>query len=190
MRVYLKKFNWKLIITIYLLIYSNSSVADFFINYANIDLINNIYVLDANINYELTETAKEALHNGISLVLILNITIQRDRTYLWDKTIAKLKLKYEIKYLVLSRQYILKYLNTGITETFLNLSAVFNRLGKIKDYPLIDKDIIDTKANYWVYLKVSLDIESLPIVLRPIAYLSPTWHLNSDWYLCPLQAPN
>lgn len=188
MHVYLNKFNWKLIIVLYLLIYSNSSVADFSINYAKTNLINNIYVLNANMKYKLTETAKEALHNGISLILVLNISIQRDRAYLWDKTIAKLKFKYEIKYLVLSRQYILKYLNTGITETFLNLPAVFNRLGKIKDYPLIDKHIINTKANYWVYLKVSLDIESLPIALRPIAYLSSEWHLNSDWYLCPLKA--
>jgi hypothetical protein len=188
MHVY-RKNNWKLIF-ILLLIYSNNGFANFSINYAKTDIINNIYVLNANINYKFTETVKEALHNGISLVLVLNISIQRDRAYLWDKTIAKLKFKYEIKYLALSRQYILKYLNTGITETFLNLSTVFNRLGKIKDYPLINKHIINTKANYWVYLKVSLDIESLPIVLRPIAYLSPSWHLNSDWYLCPLQARN
>lgn len=189
MHVYLKN-NWKFILTLYLLIYSNISIANFSINYAKTDLINNIYVLNANISYKLTETAKEALHNGISLVLVLNVSIQRDRAYLWDKTITKLKLKYEIKYLALSRQYILKYLNTGITETFLNLSSVLHRLGNIKNYPLIDKHIINRKKIYWVYLQVSLDIESLPIVLRPIAYLSSEWHLNSDWYLCPLKARN
>jgi hypothetical protein len=189
MHVYLKN-NWKLILILYLLIYSNVCMANFSINYAKLDLINKIYVLNANISYKLTETAKEALHNGISLVLVLNVNIQRDRAYLWDKTIANLKLRYEIKYLALSRQYVLKYLNTGITETFLNLSAALHRLGNIKNYPLMDKHIINTTSIYWVYLKVSLDIESLPIVLRPIAYLSSEWHLNSDWYLCPLKAQN
>ena len=42
---------------------------------------------------------------------------------------------------------------------------------------------------YWVYLQIRLDIESLPVSLRPVAYLSPQWRLNSDWYLCPLQIP-
>ena len=36
-------------------------------------------------------------------------------------------------------------------------------------------------AVHSVDLRVSLDIEALPTPLRPVAYTSFTWHLNSGW---------
>ncbi|MCI0653725.1 MAG: DUF4390 domain-containing protein [Methylococcaceae bacterium] len=35
---------------------------------------------------------------------------------------------------------------------------------------------------------MSLDIESLPLPLRSIAYLIPQWHISSGWHTWSLQA--
>ncbi len=183
MRVFL---NFKMI---GLLLFSHLTFADFSIQDAKTHLVNDVYMLDAKFNYALTKGTIEALQNGVSLTLELNIVIERERRYWWNEEIATLKQRYELKYQALSKQYALKHLNTGIQGTFPSLEAALAHISEIKNYPMLDQHLIKYEDEiYWVYLQIRLDIESLPISLRLTAYLSSQWRLSSDWYLCPLQA--
>ncbi|MGD9299645.1 MAG: DUF4390 domain-containing protein, partial [Thiohalocapsa sp.] len=40
---------------------------------------------------------------------------------------------------------------------------------------------------YEVQIRVSLDIEELPLPLRPMAYLYPSWKQSSKWTKWPLE---
>jgi hypothetical protein len=166
---------------------SQVTFADFSISYAKTRLVDNVYLLDAKLNYRLTEVVIEALQHGVSLTLVLPIVVERDRWYLWDESIATLKQSYELKYYALSKLYAIKYLNTSIQETFGSLNAALTRLGNLEGFPLLDKHLIKPTKVYWVYLRVYLDIESLPVPLRPIAHLSSQWHLSSKWFVCSVQ---
>lgn len=179
----------RLSFSIVLLLLTQVSCADFSINFAEVHLQDKVYLMDADLDYTLTEKAIEALNNGVALTLVLSITIERDRQYWWDETIATLEQRYQLKYHALSRQHVVKYLNTGIQETFPSLPIALRTIGKLKDYPLLDKLMIKPTETYRVYLQNYLDIESLPVPLRPLAYLSSQWRLSSQWYLCLLQPP-
>lgn len=48
------------------------------------------------------------------------------------------------------------------------------------------KDRLDPEVAYQVHMKAELDIEELPLPLRPIAYLRPAWKLGSSWTKWPL----
>jgi hypothetical protein len=170
-----------------LLLYARIIFADFSISYAKTRLVDNVYILDAKLNYELTEITIDALQNGISLTLELNIVVERERWYLWDEKIATLKQRYQLKYYALRRHYVLKYLNSGAAEIFFSLNTALARIGKLENFPLLKKHQIKPDETYWVYLNIYLDIESLPVPLRPIAHLSSQWRLSSNWYLCPLK---
>jgi len=184
MPVFQKQLNWLCL----LLLLSNSvSSAGFSITKAKTHLLDDVYLLNATFNYQLSEVTIDALQNGVALTLVLNIVIERERSYLWDKTIATLEQSYELTYSALSKQYVLKYLNTGIQETFPSLNEIFTRISQLNDFPLLDKHLIEKNETYVVSLQIELDIESLPISLRPIAYLSSQWRLSSLWYLCPLE---
>lgn len=212
MRVFLKQLNWHKgtdaknpppvekegvgriyffqlpkLIGLCLLLLSHLTFATFSINDAKTHLVDEVYVLNAKLSYTLTETVVEALQNGIALPLRLTIVIERDRWYLWDEKIATLKQRYQLKYYAFRKQYVIKYLNTGIQKTFDNLNIALTHLGQLEDFPLLDKHLIKDNERYWVHLHTYLDIESLPVPLRPIAYLSSQWRLNSNWFLCPLQ---
>ncbi len=186
MPVFLKPVKWFSLLLL-LLVSNSANSAGFTIIKAKTHLLEDVYLLNATFNYQLSEATIDALKNGVALTLVLNIIIERERSYLWDQTIAKLQQKYELKYSALSKQYILKYKNTGIQETFPSLNEILHRINQLKDFPLIDKYLIKKNETYMISLQIELDIESLPIPLRPIAYLSSQWRLSSDWYLCPLQ---
>jgi len=187
MRVFLKQFNSLCLLLVLLLVSHSVFSAGFTITKAKTHLLDDVYLLDASFDYQLTEVNIDALQNGVVLTLVLSIVIERERSYIWDQTIASLKQSYELKYSALSKQYMLKYQNTGIQETFPSLDEILNRINHLKDFPLLDKYLIEKNQTYIVSLQIELDIESLPISLRPIAYLSSQWRLSSDWYLCPLK---
>jgi hypothetical protein len=166
---------------------SKLAYGDFSISYAQTRLVDNLYLLDAKLHYELPAVPLEALQNGVALTFVLIMVVERERWYMWDERIAVLKQRYQLKYHAFSKQYVLTYLNTGIQKTFSTLEAILIQLGQLEDFPLLDKHLVAKNEVYWVHLQTYLDIESLPVPLRPIAYLSSQWRLSSNWYLCPLQ---
>lgn len=170
-----------------LLLFPFTALAEFSITSAEVRLQDDVYLMDANLNYTLTGAAIEALNNGVTLPLVLTASIERERRYWWDETIATVTQRYQLKFYALTEQYLIEDLKTERQETFPTLSAALTALGKLRNFPLLEKTWIKSEETYWVYLQIYLDIESLPVPLRPTAHLSSKWRLSSEWYLCPLQ---
>jgi len=90
-------------------------------------------------------------------------------------------------YHALSEKYIIHNLNSGAQNNYISLNAALYSLSNIRDFPLIDKNLLEEGDNYYVRLRTYLDIESLPAPMRPIAYISSQWQLESDWFSWPLK---
>lgn len=170
-----------------LLLLPSTLLAQFSIQSAQTYLANGVYQLEATIDYSLSNEAKEALNSGIILTIELIIVIQQERWYLWDKTVASLNQRYQLKYQALTDEYVVKRLNPGTRDTYPNLTAALTALGQIVNFPLLDKHLLKADKTYQVYVQTYLDIEALPVPLRPAAYFSRQWRLISDWYSCPLE---
>ena len=56
------------------------------------------------------------------------------------------------------------------------------RLGRLESIPIIARERLSAGADYAARIRARLDIEALPSPLRPIAYLSPKWRLDSGWF--------
>lgn len=166
---------------------SVSFADDFSILQANTHLLEHMYTLDAEIQYNLSDESIKALHNGMTLTLVLAVKVYKRRWYLWDGEIAKIQQRYTIRYNLLTQQYHLMHLNTDIEKHFDSLPLLLINLGLIKNLPLLDQKFIHQAEKYWVELHTKLDIESLPPSLRPLAYLSSDWRLNSGYYVCQLE---
>lgn len=177
----------KILLFSLLLLLPDTLLAQFTIRSAQTHFAAGVYYLDTTIDYALSSEAKEALNSGIVLTIELSIIVQQERWYLWNKKIAALNQRYQLKYQALTNEYVIKNLNTGIQDTFSNLLTALTELGQIVDFPLLDKHLVNTDYMYQVYLQTYLDIEALPVPLRPAAYFSRQWRLVSDWYSCPLE---
>jgi hypothetical protein len=95
---------------------------------------------------------------------------------------ASLEQRYQLRYHALSHQYLLQNINSGAFYAFHTLEAALGTLGSLQDFPLIDKQLVEKGEEYEVLLHAELDIEALPSPLRPLAYITPAWRLDSDWY--------
>lgn len=154
---------------------------------AETNLKEHVFHLNAKMDLKFSDDALEALRSGVPLIILINIEVQQDRSWWWDKTVAKLEQGYLLLYHALSEKYIIHNLNSGAQVNYISLNTALHSLSNIYDFPLIDKNLLDEDDDYYVRLRTYLDIESLPAPMRPIAYISSQWQLESDWFSWPLK---
>ena len=166
--------------------------AGFDIRNARTELVDGVYLLDADISFVFSEETLEAIENGIPVTIILEMQVLRERGLIWDnlwwdKEMANIEAKFRIETRPLSKTYLVRNVNYGETKVFGSFGELVVGLGKIRDFPLLDKHLIGDEGHFYLRLRALLDIESLPSPMRPWAYLSSWWRLQSDWYEWPIE---
>jgi hypothetical protein len=150
-------------------------------------LADKVYTLSAQVEYNFSDAAIEALENGVPLIVLINIEVERERNWWLNKEVAELQQGYLLLYHALTEKYIVNNLNSGAQENYDSLHSAVSALGRIQALPVLDANLVDVNARYLVRLHTYLDLEALPAPMRPMAYISSQWRLESDWYEWPLQ---
>jgi hypothetical protein len=145
-------------------------------------LSDGVWFANARIDYRLSDDALEALENGVSLTIQLQIEVTRVRRFWTDAKVASLKQGYLLSYQPLSERYVIKNLNSGEQNSFATLFSALNHMGRVVDLPLIDASILDPDARYEVAMRAILDQDTLPGPLRMIAFWSEGFRLVSNKY--------
>lgn len=182
-----KGFNtfWLPLLTVTVLIFSSFLFAaepEFFIRSASLEKNNDGWQLSAQIDYRFSEPTIEALNNGVPLYISTRLKVDQPKRWFWSKTVLEKEIRTRLRYLALSKLYQVTDLEDGKHHNFASFQAAIDHLGSPKktlsqqEADSIKPD--STKAK----LKTKLEIESLPLPLRPVAYLKPAWHLNSGWH--------
>ncbi len=149
-------------------------------------LVDGVYRVGARVDLTLNDTLQEALHNGVPLVIKLNIEVIRERRWLFPERVAQLEQKYALEYHALTETYLVKVLSTGAQHSFRTLGEALAFIGNVYDLPLIDENLLRPGRKYWVRMRVDLDVEALPTPIRVWAYLGSEWSLQGDWHRWPL----
>jgi hypothetical protein len=154
---------------------------------AEITLQGDSYVLSADIVYQLSKKARDALQNGVPLFWAIQVKIQQHREVVWDKTLVDIAMRYRIQYHALLNMYQVRNEGNGEIYNFSTLSAALGLMSAVRDFRVIEKAELAPEQQYLCAVKVNFDRDALPLPLRPIAYIDPQWYLSSDWTLWPLK---
>lgn len=161
--------------------------AGFFVVQAKTELVERVYRLTAELRYELTPEVRDALINGIPIILSLDIEIQLPSAYyFWSETVATLKQRYQLQYHALSERFLVTNLNSGAQEYFPSLDEALAHLSKVADLPVLDAGLLAPDVQYTARLRTEIEFDRLPVPLRYYAYVLPSWRLSSEWYNWPL----
>ena len=169
---------------------TSASAQSFTVQNAKTELVEKIYRLTASLKYHFSPEALDALENGVTLILALDIEVIRPRRYMWDEEIASLEQRYEIQYRALTDQYLLSNKNSGAQFVYSTLEDALSTLEKIDNLPIIDAHLLNDDDHYMVQVRSRLDFDSLPAPLRLKAYFSDEWWLTSGWYSWDLTSAN
>lgn len=128
-----------------------------------------VYLLDAEVDYQLNETVLEALNHGVPLILELHLQVRREGAWVWEQDVAELRLRYQIRYHALTSLYEVSDLAQETSRTFVTQDAALSHLGELHGLPIVDQKQLLVDADYHLEMKAQLDIEALPLPLRPLA---------------------
>ena len=143
------------------------------------------YSLQAQIDYQLSPEAKEALHKGVPLAWDVLVKISKVgwpfNTSLYEK-----RLPYILQFHALLNQYEVKNPG-GQMDMFLSLNAALNFMANVHELLAISAALLPPGQHYLLAVKSQFNREFLPTPLRPVAYLDSQWFLSSAWFLWPIQ---
>jgi hypothetical protein len=158
-----------------------ATAAEFTITKAAARLQDGVYLVDAAIDYQFSEVVVEALENGVPLTVELHVEVRREGAWVWEADVVDRRLRSQIRYSPLLGTYQVTHLESGAKRSFATRDAALSALGEIKDLAVVHADALKPGEGYRVDMQATLDIESLPLPLRPRAYLSGDWNLSSEW---------
>lgn len=162
---------------------SHSAHADNFkIYHADTEIVDKVYRLNANLDYNFSEEALKAIDSGVPLVLVLEIELYRPRDYIWDKQVAELEQRYKLQYHALAEQYLVTNLNSGSQQTYSSFHSAIASIRNINGLPVIDENLLEKGVAYAARMRASVELSALPGPLRLNAIFSRKWRLDSDWY--------
>jgi len=164
-----------------------AQAAEFEIEGVKTYLEEDAYRLDAEIDLALSDQALEALDNGVPLTIELHVRVRREGAWVWEESLYDYQERYRIRFKPLSERYSIHRLSGGEVKSFVTRDAALGDLGSIHGLRLLGQAQLDPDEDYRVHMRVSLDIDELPLPLRPIAYLRPAWKLESRWIRWPLR---
>lgn len=139
--------------------------------------------VDGHLELGLTPRVEEAIDNGIPIELAIDIRLYRQRPLIWDERVATWTLRRELRYHALSGQYLIGGASAAPVdrENFDSLNEALTEMGALEAVMLPLNEPLESDTDYRVDVRVALDIEALPSLLRPLAYTSRAWDLNSGW---------
>jgi hypothetical protein len=164
-----------------------ADVAAFNIKDVQVKQVDNVYRLNARIDYQLSEQAHEALNNGVPLTLKVQLFVEKVWRGFWEPSPFATTLSFQIRYHALTELYRIVDGQTGDEQNFVTQDAALHALGEITNLPLISPAKLTPGEAYQLRLRADLDIESLPLPLQPLAYLGRGWKLTTGWSQWPLQ---
>jgi hypothetical protein len=116
----------------------------------------------------------------------VHIQVRRADGWIWETSLVDARLRYRILYKPLSGRYLVSQLPAGAGRTYITREAALAALGEMRGLDLVSAKRLEPGEDYEVHIRASLDIEELPLPLRPMAYLRPSWKQSSDWTKWPL----
>lgn len=166
-----------------LLTFAAAAAAEFKTTEVRPRLVGAALELAGQLDLALTPKVDEALNRGIPLEILLEIQLVRERDWWWNRRLGDWKFRREIRYHALSGQYLVKFSTQRATgqESYNSLADALRALGQLDNLRFTLDESPDNEGEHTVRVRASLDIEALPAPLRPVAYTSLAWHLNSGW---------
>ncbi len=140
------------------------------------------YFLDAQLGYDLSQAALDALDSGVPLTFELEVEIYTPRKWLWDKVLSRHLHRYQVVYHALTQQYIVTNISSGIQNSYSRRNTALLSMGRVNDLLLVENEVLAETDAAMVRLRVSLDINALPAPMRPWAYINSDWLLASEWF--------
>ncbi len=151
---------------------------------AELDLQDDYYGLNADVDMSFDKEIEEAINKGVPLTFLIEFQIVSPRKYWFDDEIVTTTQNVSLSYHALSRQYLV---NRGThQQSFASLGEAMQELVALDDWKVVDKNLLEKPEVYKAALLIRLDQTKLPKAIQVDTIASEKWNISSqkfEWTL-------
>ncbi|MGA2548606.1 MAG: DUF4390 domain-containing protein [Burkholderiaceae bacterium] len=138
------------------------------------------WAVNAQFEFSLKPNLAEALeHALLPLYFDVEFELTRPRWYWLDEKTVAAHLTYRLSYQPLTHEY---RVSTGTLHlNFGSLNEALGFLMRVRDWKVIDPNVIKPGETYIAALRMHFDTSQLPKPFQLNAFTSREWVLESDW---------
>lgn len=167
----------------------HSAHAQSYIESGQCQIINNTWYLSATTHITLEQDPIDALKSGIPLYFRYDIKIYPDHS--WFSEAKKISHTRHLRYNHITLSYQVEDPITLKEHTFSNIEKALEKIGNIKNLPLLDSALLEDSTEPKIAVRLTLEEDKLPFSLRLTALVSKAWNnINSEWWICPQKTEN
>ena len=150
---------------------------------ADLERVDNDWLLNATFKIELTPGLEDAVQKGIVLYFQTEFDLTRSRWYWFDEKPALAQRSTRLSYQPMTQQY--RIASEGFTFSANTIFEALQAVGSIGGWRVIDGGQIDSSKSYTAALRMSLDLGKLPKPFQINALNNRDWNVTSDWVRFP-----
>ena len=154
---------------------------------AQVNVDEDVYELDARLDLQLPEPARQAIDGGLTLRFVYEIEVNRVRRYLPDAGIAAVEQRFELSYHALSQRYLVLNINTGEQQDFGTLQAALDRLADVRGLPVLDTALVTRGPAFEGRIRAVIDMNTAPDAFGWLLFWADDWSATSEWYTWTLR---
>lgn len=147
---------------------------------ANLDSVDDNYVLDARFEFEFSARLEEAVNKGLPLYFLIEFELTHPRWYWFDEKTAYQSQTIRISYHALTRQY--RISSGSLHQGFATLTEAVRILKRVRNWIVLDKAQVQRGQTYQAGVHMRLDLTQLPKPFQVNALTNREWTLTSDWH--------
>lgn len=147
---------------------------------AKIELTDEGYQLNADIELQLSPVLQDAVRKGVPLYFVAEFQLNRGRWYWLDQTVVAARRDRRVSYAPLTEQY--RVITSGISQNVTTFEDVRRLLSRVRSWTIAEKGQLKPGEKYEAALRFRLDTAQLPKPFQLNVITSKDWALSSDWY--------
>lgn len=140
-------------------------------------------LVDIDASLHLDEAPITALKSGLNLYMVYDFRLQANRRW-WGHALAPYAQR--LGYNPISQQFILENPATLKRLSFASVTDALANIAHIRALPVLPASALRSHESYQLNMRLRLDEAQLPVALRLEVLRNPDWHIESDWFTCPL----
>lgn len=150
---------------------------------AHAEIREGVLYLDVDFKLSLDKEMIDAMQNAIPLNLSVQAVIEQPRDWWMGKTIAEDERRYQLEYHALSKTWLITDVLEHEARSFSSLKGALRALQRIRAWPIASAHKLKHSGHLVGRVRMSLDVNKLPLPLRFPALFDSRWALDSNWYL-------
>lgn len=147
---------------------------------ARLELTDEGYQLNADIELQLSPVLQEAVRKGVPLYFVAEFQLTRGRWYWLDQSVISAKRDRRLSYAPLTEQY--RVITSGISQNVATFDDVRKLLSRVRAWTIAEKGQLKPGERYDAALRFRLDTAQLPKPFQLNVITSKDWALSSEWF--------